>query len=192
MLTFSFVFILRIPFSLSDLIPNASFLRNLINDQNFFNLFRLRSVVIWAVVLKHKYIGNVFPIGISKYLLYICSEPLVMNLDIRVLGIASKKVKIMSFKYTLQSSNLIKPIPLINKPHLRLSFINFKWYCFYQKYDKRGFFDFEIVNIPFLDGDVPRSTSYGDYISQLICFARASSYVTDFSTRNKLYTRKLF
>ena len=31
-----------------------------------------------------------------------------------------------------------------------------------------------------LDGDVPRSTSYGVYISQLIRFARASSYVTDF------------
>ena len=27
-------------------------------------------------------------------------------------------------------------------------------------YDKRDDFDFEIVNFPFLDGDVPRSTSY--------------------------------
>ena len=26
-------------------------------------------------------------------------------------------------------------------------------------YDKRDDFDFEIVNLPFLDGDVPRSTS---------------------------------
>ena len=41
-------------------------------------------------------------------------------------------------------------------------------------YDKRDDFDFEIVNFPFLDGDVPRSTSYGVYISQLIRFARAS------------------
>ena len=55
-------------------------------------------------------------------------------------------------------------------------------------YDKRDDFDFEIVNFPFLDGDVPRSTSYGVYISQLI---RASSYVTDFNTRNKLLTQKL-
>ena len=37
-------------------------------------------------------------------------------------------------------------------------------------YDKRVDFDFEIVNFPFLDGDVPRSTSYGVYISQLIRF----------------------
>ena len=51
-------------------------------------------------------------------------------------------------------------------------------------------FDFEIVNFPFLDGDVPRSTSYGVYISQLIRFARASSYVADFNTRNKLLTQK--
>ena len=58
-------------------------------------------------------------------------------------------------------------------------------------YDKRDDFDFEIVNFPFLDGDVPRSTSYGVYISQLIRFARASSYVTDFNTRNKLLTQKL-
>ena len=52
-------------------------------------------------------------------------------------------------------------------------------------------FDFEIVNFPFLDGDVPRSTSYVDYISQVIRFARASSYVTDFNIRNKLLTQKL-
>ena len=55
-----------------------------------------------------------------------------------------------------------------------------------KNYDKRDDFDFEIVNYPFLDVDVPRSTSYGVYISQLIRFARASSYVTVFNTRNKL------
>ena len=38
-------------------------------------------------------------------------------------------------------------------------------------YDKRDDFDFDIVNFPFLDGDVPRSASYGVYISQLIRFA---------------------
>ena len=58
-------------------------------------------------------------------------------------------------------------------------------------YDKRDDFDFEIVNFPFLDGDVPRSTSYAVYISQLIRFARASSHVTYFNTGNKLLTQKL-
>ena len=51
-------------------------------------------------------------------------------------------------------------------------------------------FDFDIVNFPFLDGDVPRSTSYGVYISQLIRFARVSSHVDDFNTRNKVLTAK--
>ena len=37
-----------------------------------------------------------------------------------------------------------------------------------QTYNKHDDFDFEIVNFPFLDGDVPRSTSYGVYTSQLI------------------------
>ena len=50
-------------------------------------------------------------------------------------------------------------------------------------------FDFEIVNFPFLVCDVPRSTSYGVYISQLIRFARASSCITDFNTRSKLLTQ---
>ena len=40
-------------------------------------------------------------------------------------------------------------------------------------YDKREDFDFKIVNFPFLDGDVPCSISYGNYISQLIRFAGA-------------------
>ena len=47
------------------------------------------------------------------------------------------------------------------------------------------------MNFPFLDGDVPRSTSYGVYISQLIRFARVSSHVDDFNTRNKVLTAKL-
>ena len=54
-----------------------------------------------------------------------------------------------------------------------------------------GMTDFNIVNFPFLDGDVPRSTSYGVYISQLIRFARVSSHVDDFNTRNKVLTAKL-
>ena len=58
-------------------------------------------------------------------------------------------------------------------------------------FDKGDDFDFEIVDFPFLEGDVPRSSSYGVYIAQLIGFARASSYVADFNTRKKLLTQKL-
>ena len=59
-------------------------------------------------------------------------------------------------------------------------------------YDKRIDFDFDIMNFLFLDGDVPRSTSYGVYISHLIRFARVSSHVDDFNTLNKVLTAKLF
>ena len=58
-------------------------------------------------------------------------------------------------------------------------------------YDKRDDFDFDIVNFPFLDGDVPRRSSYGVYISQLIRFARVCSHVDYFNTHNKCLTAKL-
>ena len=62
-------------------------------------------------------------------------------------------------------------------------------------------FDFEIVNFPFLDGDIPRSPSYGVYISQLsygvyisqlIRFARVCSNIADFNNRTLFLTTKLF
>ena len=58
-------------------------------------------------------------------------------------------------------------------------------------HDKRDDFDFDTVNFPFLDGDVPRRTSYGVYISQLIGFARASSNLSDFNYSDKAITAKL-
>ena len=70
--------------------------------------------------------------------------------------------------------------------HLSISNVLFLPKFKFERYD----LDFEIVNFSFLDGDVLRSTSYGVCISQLIRFARASSYVTGFNTRNKLLTQK--
>ena len=55
-------------------------------------------------------------------------------------------------------------------------------------YYYRDDFNFEIVNFAFLDGDVPRSPSYGVYISQLIRFARVCSNVDD---RSLFLTAKL-
>ena len=57
-------------------------------------------------------------------------------------------------------------------------------------HDKRDDFNFDIVNFPFLDCDVPQCPSYGVYISQLIRFARSSSHVIDFSDRNRFLTAK--
>ena len=85
----------------------------------------------------------------------------------------------------------MKPMSLIKKPHFRLAFVNSNDIVSTKIYDKRDDFHFEIVIFPFSDGDVPRSTSYGVYISQFIRFARESSCVTDFSTQNKFLTQKL-
>ena len=59
-------------------------------------------------------------------------------------------------------------------------------------YDKRDDFNFEIINFSFLDGDVPRSPSYGVYISQHVRFARVCSIIDGFNNRNLLLTAKLF
>ena len=87
----------------------------------------------------------------------------------------------------MQRFNLIKQIHLILDLNMLISDDTVTTY---KHYDKRDDFDFEIINFPFTDGDVPRFLSYGVYISQLIRFARASSHVTDFNTRNKLLTQK--
>ena len=100
----------------------------------------------------------------------------------------------VSQKKNIQSPNLInvKLIPLISKSRfldLHLSISN--EIVSTKIYDKLDDFDFEIVNFPFLDDDVPRSTPYGVYISQLIRFARAFSHVAAFNTHNKVLTQKL-
>ena len=42
------------------------------------------------------------------------------------------------------------------------------------------------LNFPILDGDLPRSTSDGVFISQLIRFATVPSHVSDFNARKML------
>ena len=58
----------------------------------------------------------------------------------------------------------------------------------FKLYDKRDDFNFEIINVPFLYGDVTCSSSYGVYISQLIQFARVCSNVDDSNNRNLILT----
>ena len=57
-------------------------------------------------------------------------------------------------------------------------------------YDKQEDFNFEIVNFPFLDEDVPCFPSYGVYISQLICFAKVCSNADYVNNRNLCLTFK--
>ena len=72
----------------------------------------------------------------------------------------------------------------IYPPELQLSISN--GFVSTTNYNKRDDFDFDIVNFPFLDGDVPRRPSY-----QLIRFARVCNHVDDFNTLNKCLTAKL-
>ena len=59
-------------------------------------------------------------------------------------------------------------------------------------YDKRDDFDFEIVNFPFIDGDVPHSTSYEVYISQLFAkfYRRYYDLISKFQIRFKSFLRQ--
>ena len=57
--------------------------------------------------------------------------------------------------------------------------------------DRWDDFDFEMVDFPFIDGDVPRPPSYGVYVSQLIRFARVCSNVDGFNSGNLFLTAKL-
>ena len=82
-------------------------------------------------------------------------------------------------------------LPIPRHPFLYLNLIISNGTVSTKIYDKRDDLDFDIVNFPFFDGDVPRRTSYGVYISQLIRFVRASSNLSDFNCRNKALTVKL-
>ena len=68
--------------------------------------------------------------------------------------------------------------------HFLFESMYIKWYTFHQIYDGRDNFDFDIVNFPFLDGDVPGVPHMGyTYLS----FFKLS----DFNCRNKALTTKL-
>ena len=58
-------------------------------------------------------------------------------------------------------------------------------------YDERDDFDLNIVQFLFLDGDIPRASSYGVYTSQLMSVARVSSHVADFNCNSELSQTRL-
>ena len=58
-------------------------------------------------------------------------------------------------------------------------------------YDKRDDFNFDILNFPFLCGNIPQSPSNGVYIYQLIRYARASTLYDYCLSRSYSLTSKL-
>ena len=82
-----------------------------------------------------------------------------------------------------------------NSSDTEAPFLNFNFYIsnaidLSKIYDQQNDFNFEIVNFPFLDGDVPCSPSYGVYILQFISFARVCSNFDDFNNRSLSLTDK--
>ena len=59
------------------------------------------------------------------------------------------------------------------------------WQLVMSLYDKRDDFPFTIHNFPHLDSNIPCMPTYGDYISQLIRFAKACDTYPDFLTRHQ-------
>jgi hypothetical protein len=58
-------------------------------------------------------------------------------------------------------------------------------------YDKRYYFNFLIVNFPFICRNIPEAAAYGVYISKLIGYSRVCGSYQDFLDRGLLLTRKL-
>ena len=61
---------------------------------------------------------------------------------------------------------------------LTISIFRGKFYI--KLYDKRNDYDFEVINYPFLDGNIPKNQSYSVFISQLVRFARVNSSFNGF------------
>ena len=98
----------------------------------------------------------------------------LLNIDKYFDGVFSR---IYPSELQINKANSSKP----ETPFLDLYLSILDGFISYKIYDKCDDFDFENVKFPYFD--VPRRVSYG-YISQLIRFARASSHVSDFNTRN--------
>ena len=58
-------------------------------------------------------------------------------------------------------------------------------------YDKKDYFNFPIMNFPFICRNIPSAPAYGVYISQLIRYSRVCGSYQDFLDRVLLITKKL-
>ena len=58
-------------------------------------------------------------------------------------------------------------------------------------YDKRDSFHFPIVNFPILNGNMPKKSSYGVFVGEVVRYARACSYFEDFKLRTLSLVSKL-
>ena len=61
----------------------------------------------------------------------------------------------------------------------------------FRSYDKRNDFKFKINNYPNLKGNIPYSTAYGVYVSQLVRFCDINQDLNSFISDIKVMTNKL-
>ena len=80
----------------------------------------------------------------------------------------------------------------LNKGYHRYSWV---WLhtliCTSKLYIKRDYFNFPIVNFPFICSNIQAAPPYGVYISQMIWYSIACGSYRDFLDRRLLLTRKL-
>ena len=80
----------------------------------------------------------------------------------------------------------------VSKSHfLDMTISVFRGKFFVKLYDKRNDFDFDVINFPFLDGNIPKGQSYGIFISQLVRYARINSSFSNFILDCKKLVSKL-
>ena len=86
----------------------------------------------------------------------------------------------------LESTNLSANI--VTFLDLRISIFRGKF--LYRSYDKRNDFSFDVCNYPDLHGNVPITSSYGVFMSQLVRFCDINQQVKSFISDVKLMTNK--
>ena len=89
-----------------------------------------------------------------------------MNIGYNFFDSMVNRTRIYPSKLQLNKANVSHTEATFLDLHLSISY----GFAKKKKYDQRNYFDFVIVNFPFLDGDVRRSTSCSVYICQLIRF----------------------
>ena len=66
-----------------------------------------------------------------------------------------------------------------------------KYYISTSIFDKRDAFNFPIVNVPTLTGNIPIKSSYGVFTCEIVRYARACTHFADFEEKTLVLVKKL-
>ena len=82
-------------------------------------------------------------------------------------------------------------ISVCKSTFLDLSISIFRRKFYVKLYDKRNDYNFNVINYPFLDGNIPKGQSYGIFISQLVRLAQINSSFNNFVSDCRNLVNKL-